>query len=193
MLQEDWENVSKELASAAETSILATIAKPFAYFIAPITGNQHSWQLSAATITGFIAKENVVGTLAVCYGTPNKINNDFEIIGNGSDTLAATIGITSVIALAFLMFNLFSPPCFAAIGAMNAELKDKKWFFSGIALQFGTGYSIGFIATFFGNLFTKSSYNSIWMPLLGWTMVLIFASVLCYLIFKRKNELKLKK
>ena len=193
LLLEDWDNVSKELTSAAETSILASIAKPFAYFIAPITGNPHSWQLSAATITGFIAKENVVGTLAVCYGTPNKINDDFEIIGNGSDTLASTIGISSVIALAFLMLNLFSPPCFAAIGAMNAELKDKKWFFSGIALQFGTGYSIAFLAAFFGNLFTKASYSSIWMPVLGWILVLIFATVLGYLIIKRQNELKLKK
>ena len=193
LLLEDWDNVSKELTSAAETSILASIAKPFAYFIAPITGNPHSWQLSAATITGFIAKENVVGTLAVCYGTPNKINDDFEIIGNGSDTLASTIGISSVIALAFLMLNLFSPPCFAAIGAMNAELKDKKWLYSGIALQFGTGYSIAFLAAFFGNLFTKASYSSIWMPVLGWILVLIFATILGYLIIKRQNELKLKK
>jgi ferrous iron transport protein B len=193
LLLEDWDNVSKELTSAAETSILASIAKPFAYFIAPITGNPHSWQLSAATITGFIAKENVVGTLAVCYGTPNKINDDFEIIGNGSDTLASTIGISSVIALAFLMLNLFSPPCFAAIGAMNAELKDKKWLYSGIALQFGTGYSIAFLAAFFGNLFTKASYSSMWMPVLGWILVLIFAAILGYLIIKRQNELKLKK
>ena len=117
----------------------------------------------------------------------------FEIIGNGSDTLASTIGISSVIALAFLMLNLFSPPCFAAIGAMNAELKDKKWLYSGIALQFGTGYSIAFLAAFFGNLFTKASYSSIWMPVLGWILVLIFTTILGYLIIKRQNELKLKK
>ena len=79
-LEEDWDKVSSSLQAAAETSILANVAKPFAYIFAPITGNEKAWQLSAACITGFIAKENVVGTLAVCYGTPNKINEDFEIV-----------------------------------------------------------------------------------------------------------------
>lgn len=192
MLQEDWNNLSEQLQAAAESSILAKIAKPFAYLIAPITGNEKSWQLSAAAITGFIAKENVVGTLAVCYGTPNKINADFEIIGNGTDTLSSVIGISAVIALAYLMFNLFTPPCFAAIGAMNAELKSKKWLFAGVAFQFGIGYSISFLVTFFGNLFTKASFNSAWMPIIGWAITLLFVGILTFLIIKKQKEYNLK-
>jgi Fe2+ transport system protein B len=186
-LDDEWNKVSSELQSAAETSILANIAKPFAYLFAPITGDEHSWQLAAAAITGFIAKENVVGTLAVCYGTPNKINADFELIGNGSETLQAVMGISVVIALAYLMFNLFTPPCFAAIGAMNSEIKDKKWFFGGIAFQFGIGYSLAFLVAFFGNLFTQAAYSSIWMPILGWAVVILFAGILTYLIIKNNS------
>ena len=193
MLQEDWNNLSAQLQAAAESSILAKIAKPFAYLIAPITGNEKSWQLSAAAITGFIAKENVVGTLAVCYGTPNKINADFEIIGNGTDTLSSVIGISAVIALAYLMFNLFTPPCFAAIGAMNAELKSKKWLLCGVAFQFGVGYSISFLVVFFGNLFTKTSFNSIWMPIIGWAITLLFVGVLTFLIIKKQKEYNLNR
>lgn len=192
-LQKDWDKVSEQLQAAAESSILAKIAKPFAYLIAPITGNEKSWQLSAAAITGFIAKENVVGTLAVCYGTPNKINNEFEIIGNGTDTLSSVMGISAVIALAYLMFNLFTPPCFAAIGAMNAELKSKKWLLCGVAFQFGVGYSISFLVAFFGNLFTKTSFNSIWMPIIGWTITLLFIGVLAFLIIKKQKEYNLNK
>ena len=186
-LDDEWNAVSKELQSAAETSILANIAKPFAYVFAPITGDEHSWQLAAAAITGFIAKENVVGTLAVCYGTPNKINADFELIGNGSETLQAVMGISVVIALAYLMFNLFTPPCFAAIGAMNSEIKDRKWFFGGILFQFGVGYSLAFLVAFFGNLFTQAAYSSIWMPILGWAAVILFAGILTYLIIKNNS------
>ena len=186
-LDDEWNAVSKELQSAAETSILANIAKPFAYVFAPITGDEHSWQLAAAAITGFIAKENVVGTLAVCYGTPNKINADFELIGNGSETLQAVMGISVVIALAYLMFNLFTPPCFAAIGAMNSEIKNRKWFFGGILFQFAVGYSLAFLVAFFGNLFTQAAYSSIWMPILGWDVVILFAGILTYLIIKNNS------
>ena len=193
MLQKDWEDVSNQLQAAAESSILAKIAKPFAYLIAPITGNEKSWQLAAASITGFIAKENVVGTLAVCYGTPNKINSEFEIIGNGTDTLSSVMGISAVIALAYLMFNLFTPPCFAAIGAMNAELKSKKWLLGGVAFQFGVGYTISFLVVFFGNIFTKTQFTSIWMPIIGWAITLLFAGILTFLIIKKQKEYNLKK
>ena len=127
------------------------------------------------------------------YGTPNKINNEFEIIGNGNDTLSSVMGISAVIALAYLMFNLFTPPCFAAIGAMNAELKSKKWLFAGVTFQFGIGYSISFLVTFFGNLFTRTSYNSIWMPISGWALTLLFISILTFLIIKKQKEYNLKK
>ena len=174
----------------ASQSILATVATPFAYLFAPIVGVV-AWQLAAAAITGFIAKENVVGTLAVCYSISNFFNMDELAMVEGSgDVIRSTFGITTVAALAYLMFNLFSPPCFAAIGAMNAELKSKKWLFAGIGLQLGVGYTLGFTVFFFGSLFTDASFGPLWMPVLGWSLVLIFAAVLTGLIIKRNRELK---
>ena len=174
----------------ASQSILATVATPFAYLFAPIVGVV-AWQLAAAAITGFIAKENVVGTLAVCYSISNFFNMDELAMVEGSgDVIRSTFGITTVAALAYLMFNLFSPPCFAAIGAMNAELKSKKWLWAGIGLQLGVGYTLGFTVFFFGSLFAGESFGPLWMPVLGWSLVLIFAAVLTGLIIKRNLELK---
>ena len=153
------------------------------------------WQLAAAAITGFIAKENVVGTLAVCFvGLDNFIDTEELAILEGSGAeVAGIIAITKVAALAYLMFNLFSPPCFAAIGAMNAEMKSKKWLWSGIGLQLGVGYTVGFLTFFFGTLFTTGDFGSVWMPILGWAIVLVFALILTILIVKKNNELKTKK
>ena len=104
------------------TSILATIASPFAYLLVPIVGVA-AWQLAAAAITGFIAKENVVGTIATVYAITNFIDTDeLELIGSGN-SVAAVMGITKAAALAYLMFNLYTPPCFAALGALNSELQ----------------------------------------------------------------------
>ena len=161
----------------AHNSILATIASPFAYVIAPVVGVV-AWQLAAATITGFIAKENVVGTLAVCFGISNLFNLDeLSMLEGASNTVAATFGISGAAALAFLMLNLFSPPCFAAIGAMNAELKSKKWLAAGIGLQISVGYTVGFLAFFFGTLISGDKFAKAWMPIVGWSVILIIAAV----------------
>lgn len=140
-------------AATADTSILATIAKPFAYLLVPVVGVL-SWQLAAAAVTGFIAKENVVGTLAVCFvGLNNFIDTEeLAMLEGAGAEVAGIIAITKAAALAYLMFNLFSPPCFAAIGAMNAEIKDKKWLFGGIALQLAVGFTIGFLVNTVGTL-----------------------------------------
>ncbi len=145
---------------AANTSILASIAAPFAYLIVPVVGVL-SWQLAAAAITGFIAKENVVGTLAVCFGISNFFNIDelAMVEGAGAD-VGAVIGISGAAALAYLMFNLFSPPCFAAIGAMNAELKSTKWLFAGIGLQLSVGFTVGFIVYQVGTLITSGHFGA---------------------------------
>ena len=137
---------------AENTSILATIANPIGFILVPIIGIK-AWQLAAATVTGFIAKENVVGTLAVCYGISNLIDVEaLEMAEGAGAAVAAVFDITPVAALAYLMFNLFSPPCFAAIGAMNAEIKDKKWLWGGIALQLCVGYTIGYLVYTIGSL-----------------------------------------
>ncbi|MBR3681322.1 MAG: ferrous iron transporter B [Clostridia bacterium] len=173
----------------AGDSILATAAFPFAYLFAPVVGVV-AWQFAAATITGFIAKENVVGTLAVCFvGLENLINLDelAMLEGTGAE-IAGVMAISRVAALAFLVLNLFTPPCFAAIGAMNAEIKSKKWLFGGIALQLGMGYSLGFMVYFFGTLFTGAGFGAAWMPILGWTVVLVFTLTILLLSLKSKRQ-----
>ena len=173
----------------ASESILATIASPFAYLFAPIVGVV-AWQLAAAAITGFIAKENVVGTLAVCFvGLENLIDTEELALMEGAGAeVAGVLAITKVAALAYLMFNLFTPPCFAAIGAMNAEIKDKKWLFAGIGIQLAVGYSIGFLTYFFGTLFTGASFGNAWMPILGWVIVAACAAIFTYAIVRAKEK-----
>ena len=185
----DWSfNIVQE--GAESTSILATIANPIAYLIAPIVGVV-AWQLAAAAVTGFIAKENVVGTLAVCFGISNFFNlEDFEMIEGAAPTVAVVFGITKVAALAFLMFNLFTPPCFAALGAMNAEMNDRKWFWAGVGLQLAIGYTVAFLTFFFGTLFTGANFGSIWMPILGWAIVAVIAGIISNLIIKRNKQVK---
>ena len=192
----DWSfNVVEE--GMAHTSILATIATPFAYVFAPIIGYV-SWQLAAATITGFIAKENVVGTLAVCFGLTNLINADELAIESGANVseIALAFGAGSggamiaAAALAYLMLNLFSPPSFAAIGAMRSEINDRKWFFAGIGLQFAVGYSVGFLTYFFGALVTGEGLGLTWATVVGWIFVLSLSALLTVLIIKRQKLLK---
>ena len=174
----------------AHTSILATIAKPFAYLIAPIIGVV-AWQFAASAITGFIAKENVVGTIAVCFGIANLFDLDSLSMAEGSaGAVASTFGISTVAALAFLMFNLFSPPCFAAIGAMNAELKSKRWLFAGVGLQFAVGYTVSFAVFFFGTLIAGGDFGAAWMPIVGWAIVAVIALVVALLIIRRDAQLK---
>ena len=177
-----------EIVDASE-SILHDIATPFAYLIAPMVGIV-AWQLAAAVITGFIAKENVVGTLAVCYGITNFINMDELTLEGGAGEVAAVFAITKVAALAYLAFNLFSPPCFAAIGAMNSEINNRKWFWAGIGLQLAVGYSLGFLVFFFGTLFANGSFGSIWMPIVGWLIFAAIAFILLGLILKAQKNLK---
>ena len=168
-------------ALEAENSILATIAQPFAYISAPIVGKV-AWQLAAAAIVGFIAKENVVGSLAVCY---------IGIDGPGAD-VAGIIGVTGTALIAYMMFNLFSPPCFAAIGAMNSELKSKKWLIGAVSLQFAIGYSIGFLFNFFGTLFTGGDFGPVWMSIVGFSVVLVFAVTVAVITLIRKHNEKNK-
>ena len=131
-----------QVAETADSSILASIASPFAYLLVPIVGVL-SWQLAAAAVTGFIAKENVVGTLAVCFvGLENLIDTEELALMEGAGAeVAGIMAITKVAALAYLMFNLYTPPCFAAIGAINAEMKSGKWVWGGIGLQLAVGFT----------------------------------------------------
>lgn len=179
-----------QVAQSADQSILSTIASPFAYVIAPIVGVV-SWQLAAAAVTGFIAKENVVGTLAVCFvGLENLIDTqELALVGSGSEA-AGIIAITKVAALAYLMFNLYTPPCFAAIGAMNSEMKSKKWIWGGIGLQMGTGYTVGYLVYTIGTLITNPSSLNVVMAICGAAVVAVFAVTVIGLIKNTDKKLK---
>lgn len=168
------------------TSILASIAAPFAVLLIPLGFGV--WQLAAAAVTGFIAKENVVGTLAVVYGITNFIDTDaLELVG-GSGEVAAALGLTSVSALAYLMFNLFTPPCFAAIGAMNAELGSKKWLLGGISLQLGTGYVLSFAVYQIGTFITTGHMGTAFVP--GLAAVAVMAAIVVAVIIRSNQKLK---
>ena len=138
-------------------SILAVISAPFSVLLVPIVGYA-SWQLAAAAITGFIAKENVVGTLATVFCITNFIDTEELALISGGSEVAAVMGLTKVAALAYLMFNLFTPPCFAAIGAMNSEMKSMKWLVGGIAFQLFVGYVIGVLVYQIGTFLTMGSF-----------------------------------
>ena len=176
------------------TSILATIASPIAVLLVPIVGFA-AWQLAAAAVTGFIAKENVVGTLAVCYALTNFIDTEELALVGGANEVAVAMGLTQAAALAYLMFNLFTPPCFAALGAMNSEMQDKKWLWGGIALQFGTGYTVAFLVYQIGTLITTGGLGAGFVP--GLIAVAAMVAVVVVLINKNNKkfsqEYKLKK
>ena len=96
------------------------------------------------------------------------------------------MGLTKAAALAYLMFNLFTPPCFAALGAMNSEMQDRKWLWGGIALQLGTGYSVAFMVYQTGTLITTGSLGSGFVP--GLAAVAAMVLVVVFLVRRtRKN------
>ncbi len=168
---------SFQIAETADASILAGIAQPFAYLLIPVVGVL-SWQLAAAAVTGFIAKENVVGTLAVCFvGMQNLIDTEELAMMEGAGAeVAGILAITKVAALAYLMFNLFTPPCFAAIGAMNSEMKSAKWLWGGIGLQMFTGFTVAFLVYQIGTLITLGTLGEAFVP--GMIAVLLMAAAI---------------
>ena len=168
------------------TSILATSAAPVAILLIPIGAG--AWQLAAAAVTGFIAKENVVGTLAVCYAVTNFIDTEELALTGGSAEVAAVFGLTKAAALAYLMFNLFTPPCFAALGAMNSEIGNRKWLWGGIGLQFAAGYTVAFLVYQIGTLVTEGVPGSGFIP--GLIVVAAIVAFVVYLIHKADQGLK---
>ena len=180
----DWK---LNIAQTADTSILASIAFPFAYILVPVVGIL-SWELAAAAVTGFIAKENVVGTLAVCFSITNFIDTDELTLVGGANEVAAIMGLTKAAALAYLMFNLFTPPCFAAIGAMNAEMKSAKWLLGGIGLQLGVGFTVGYLVYQIGTLITVGTLGAAFLS--GFIAVMVFAAFVIYLCINSEKKLK---
>ncbi|MBR1969157.1 MAG: ferrous iron transporter B [Clostridia bacterium] len=182
---------SFQVAETADSSILASVARPFAYILFPIVG-VISWQLAAAAVTGFIAKENVVGTLAVCFvGLENLIDTEELALMEGAGAeVASVFAITKIAALSYLMFNLYTPPCFAAIGAMNAEMKSAKWLWGGIGLQLGIGYSLSYLVYTIGTLITAPHLLNVGAAATGFALVGAIAIIIAVFIKKNNKILK---
>lgn len=181
------------VAEEADASILASIASPFAYLLVPIVGVL-SWQLAAAAVTGFIAKENVVGTLAVCFvGLENLIDTEELALMEGAGAEAAGVmAITKAAALAYLMFNLYTPPCFAAIGAMNSEMKSAKWVWGGIGLQLSVGYTVGYLVYTIGTLITAPATLNVTAAIGGLAAVVVMAAIIAGIISNTNRKLSME-
>jgi ferrous iron transport protein B len=124
-----------------DASILAKIGNAVAWIFAPLGwGN---WQAAVASVTGLVAKENIVGTMGTLYGGGELTT---------WQALAATF--TGVTGYSFLVFNLLNAPCFAAIGAIKREMNSAKWTWFAIGYQCGFAYAIAFMVNQFGGLFT---------------------------------------
>ena len=182
-------NWSFQEAETASQSILATIAQPISYLLIPVVGVA-SWQLAAAAVTGLIAKENVVGTLAVCFvGLENLIDTEeLAMLEGAGSEVAGMLAITKAAALAYLMFNLFTPPCFAALGAMNSEMGDRKWFWGGVGLQFAVGFTVSFLVYQIGTLITTGSFGAGFLP--GVVVVAVIAGIFAYLCAHAPKNVK---
>ena len=179
-------NWSFEPVENADESILASIGGPVAVLLVPLGFGV--WQMAAAAVTGFIAKENVVGTIASVYAISNFINTEeHTVVEGGAAGVAEALGLTAPAALACLMFNLFTPPCFAAIGAMNSEIKDKKWMFGGIALQLATGYTIAYLVYQIGTLITTGGVGDGFVP--GLIAVAAMIAIVIGLIIKANKNI----
>ena len=183
---------SFKTAETADSSILASIAGPFAYLLVPVVGVL-SWEFAAAAITGFIAKENVVGTLAVCFaGLENLIDSEeLSLMEGAGAEVAGVMAISKAAALAYLMFNLYTPPCFAAIGAMNSEMKSAKWLWAGIGYQLGTGFTVGYLVYQLGTLVTTGSVGEGFIP--GLVAVIAFVAIIIALCINTDKKIRKEK
>ncbi|MBU3113503.1 ferrous iron transport protein B [Clostridium lacusfryxellense] len=159
------------------TSILATIGSVISPIFIPL--GFVGWQLAAAAITGFIAKENIVATFAVLLAVTSE--EALHLPGG-----ALTHYFTPVTAFAYLVFNLFTPPCFAAIGAMNSEMGSKKWLFKALGFQFSVGYILAMLVTQIGSLIVYGT------PAVGFVPAIIIAIIaIIYLVITiRKADSK---
>ena len=151
-----------------DLSILARIGSLIAWIFAPLGwGN---WQAAVASITGLVAKENIVGTMGILYGAA----------GNVYETLAATF--TSVSGMSFLVFNLLCAPCFAAIGAIKREMNNTKWTWFAIGYQCGFAYCISLMINQFGGLFTGN------VTVIGLIAALAVLAFMVYMLVRPYKE-----
>jgi ferrous iron transport protein B len=147
-----------------DLSILATIGNAIAWIFAPLGwGN---WQATVASITGLIAKENIVGTMGILYGAA----------GNVYSSIAASF--TMVSGYSFLVFNLLCAPCFAAIGAIKREMNNSKWFWFAIGYQCLFAYVAALMVYQFGSVFTGN------LNIIGLIAALLVLAIIIWMLFR---------
>ena len=150
-----------------DSSILAKIGSCIAWIFAPLGwGN---WQAAVASITGLVAKENIVGTMGILYGS-----------GDVTAYQALAQAFTTVAGFSFLVFNLLCAPCFAAIGAIKREMNNTKWFWFAIGYQCGFAYLVAFIINQFGKLFTGN------VNIIGFALSVVVLVGIIYMLFIKK-------
>ena len=163
--------------SELELSILAKIGNAIAWIFIPLGwGN---WQAAVASITGLVAKENIVGTMGILYGS-----------GELTAWQALSQAFTGISGFSFLVFNLLCAPCFAAIGAIKREMNSPKWTAFAILYQCGFAYAIALMINQFGNAFTGN------LNVVGLICAIAVLGLIIYMLFFKKykeaNKLQLK-
>jgi ferrous iron transport protein B len=154
--------------------LLAGIGSAIAFIFAPLGFG--TWEAAVATITGLVAKENVVGTMGVLYGLA-------EVSEKGEEIWSAFAShFTASGAYAFLVFNLYCPPCFAAIGAIKREMNNAKWTAFAVAYQLVTGYTVALIVYQLGTFFSGGGFGA------GTAAALAVLAFLVYLVVRRPSE-----
>ncbi|MDR2499545.1 MAG: ferrous iron transport protein B [Treponema sp.] len=155
-------------------SMLVSIGSAIAFIFRPLGFG--TWDAAVATITGLVAKENVVGTMGVLYGFA-------EVAEDGEEMWAAFAANFSALgAYAFLVFNLYCPPCFAAIGAIKREMNNGKWTAFAVGYQLAYGYLLALIIYQTGSLFTGGGFTG------GTAAGLAALGVLAWLLFRRNDK-----
>ena len=161
-------------------SILAYIGRPVAFLMVPLGFG--IWQAAVATITGLIAKENIVATFGILYGIAEVSDNGEEIWGLMANDF------TRVAALSFLIFNLLCAPCFAAIGAIKREMNNGKWTLFAIVYQTVFAYAVSLVVYQLGSLFTVG-YTGIG-SIIGLIVSALIIAFICFMMFRKTNDIK---
>ena len=161
--------------SQMDCSILANIGKAICWIFAPLGWGD--WQATVAAVTGLVAKENIVATMGILYGS-------------GDATVWQTLAssFTAVTGMSFLVFNLLCAPCFAAMGAIKREMNNAKWFWFAIGYECGFAYVIALMINYFGKLFTGALAGA--GDIIGLIVAFLLLAALIYLLVRPYKESK---
>ncbi|MEE0930719.1 MAG: nucleoside recognition domain-containing protein, partial [Acutalibacteraceae bacterium] len=179
------ENGAVGMVENMDNSILAFIGHAIAWLCIPLGWGE--WKAAVATITGLIAKENVVGTFGVLYGGFEEVaENGWQIWANLQNSF------TQISAYSFLVFNLLCAPCFAAIGAIKREMNSAKWTWSAIGYQCVFAYAVSFVIYQIGSLFTTPITV---MNIIGAVIAVVIVGFIVFMMarpYKESNKLTAK-